>query len=1066
MDCGFAIFVVAAVLLLVVAPIWSFVSARRALTAAALARDEVLKLRQKIARLEAVAGVGGPVPEVRPAADAAPAEVDDVARSHDVADDVGVAPPPLPSDSAIEKDARAAEALAGDREPKDSVETERMPPSPPTAPPVPMRRISADATPAEGRGVELALGGRIYVWLGGLALALAGAFFVKFAIDHALIGPAARCWIGFAFGLGLIGAGEHQRRVAPMIGQALTGAGVAVQYAVLFVAGEVYGFVGPGLGLALLAALTAGAVVLSLRHGPFVAVLGMLGGFGMPALLHADDSNGIPRLAYLAALHAGIQFIARRTARRAFALMSLVASLVWAVATLDGGFVATPLDALAPFVLIIAAVSVLGAFQTSDKPQDAFDDGLPTVLAVLAGSAILALVVARAGFPPYAWWYMAAASAGGLALARLRPAVRFAGWLPAAASVAVYAVYASSHIGDVSTIVAIGGILIFGAGSALVAAGASKPAVFAWLSAVGTAAFASAAWRFDAPLPSWCPWWALALVLGGGHALAARAHLLRRSDPLRREAAVPHVYAAAAAVAAAAALAFDDEPVAVSLVSLAPLGLLLARRLDLRELRSCSAVSAVIGCLLVLFRDNPAARMIRDLEPHWDALWFSTGVPVLALVVAAWLLRNDDEHHPKRRYALAAARLAILGVGLTARYLAWEKPTDLLAFTVRDAGVLASAWFALAVVLALLAHRLPALVHKLAGIGAAVFALVAVIAPHRSPIWALTAAGAVGATPFWNSLLLLYLLPAVGCFALARIWSRLEGVPAESWGSAGVFGVTGAFVWITAAVRHAMANGDPSSAPTNAAEVGVMMIAWLGFVLVVAELRARRLSSIPKDAETALLIVSLAAFALFHETRGVPFRFWEIRPEWIGNELLLLYAAPAALLYVIAWRLRLAGKTVVSAVAGIGGVLMGWIWISTVLRNGFRIGLPPEGAMAESELYAYSAAWIVYAVVLLAAGVKSGSFALRMASAVVMGVAVCKVFLFDAAGLRDLWRVASFLGLGLTLIVLGRVYQRFVFAAPRPSPAVPPAAALLPDVPPTAAPSVLPTSAPPTSPPT
>ena len=39
---------------------------------------------------------------------------------------------------------------------------------------------------------------------------------------------------------------------------------------------------------------------------------------------------------------------------------------------------------------------------------------------------------------------------------------------------------------------------------------------------------------------------------------------------------------------------------------------------------------------------------------------------------------------------------------------------------------------------------------------------------------------------------------------------------------------------------------------------------------------------------------------------------------------------------------------------------------------------------------------------------------------------VSKVFLVDAAGLPGLYRVASFLGLGLCLITFGYLYQRFV----------------------------------------
>ncbi|HYC77422.1 MAG TPA: aspartate--tRNA ligase, partial [Planctomycetota bacterium] len=78
------------------------------------------------------------------------------------------------------------------------------------------------------------------------------------------------------------------------------------------------------------------------------------------------------------------------------------------------------------------------------------------------------------------------------------------------------------------------------------------------------------------------------------------------------------------------------------------------------------------------------------------------------------------------------------------------------------------------------------------------------------------------------------------------------------------------------------------------------------------------------------------------------------------------------------------------------------------------------------------------------AAIRRRSRAIRAASAVVMPAAIFKVFPVDAPGLRDLGRVASFLGLGVSLIVVARVYQSLGAARrgrrrPRPD-ADPPAA--------------------------
>jgi uncharacterized membrane protein len=54
----------------------------------------------------------------------------------------------------------------------------------------------------------------------------------------------------------------------------------------------------------------------------------------------------------------------------------------------------------------------------------------------------------------------------------------------------------------------------------------------------------------------------------------------------------------------------------------------------------------------------------------------------------------------------------------------------------------------------------------------------------------------------------------------------------------------------------------------------------------------------------------------------------------------------------------------------------------------------------------------------------------RHAALTVLSVTVAKVFLYDMADLTGLYRVASFLGLGLVLIGIGYVYRRFVFRPP------------------------------------
>ena len=55
--------------------------------------------------------------------------------------------------------------------------------------------------------------------------------------------------------------------------------------------------------------------------------------------------------------------------------------------------------------------------------------------------------------------------------------------------------------------------------------------------------------------------------------------------------------------------------------------------------------------------------------------------------------------------------------------------------------------------------------------------------------------------------------------------------------------------------------------------------------------------------------------------------------------------------------------------------------------------------MSDAENWTYSAVWLVFGILLLAAGIFLRSTMVRAASGLVIAVVVCKVFLFDMAAL-------------------------------------------------------------------
>ena len=158
----------------------------------------------------------------------------------------------------------------------------------------------------------------------------------------------------------------------------------------------------------------------------------------------------------------------------------------------------------------------------------------------------------------------------------------------------------------------------------------------------------------------------------------------------------------------------------------------------------------------------------------------------------------------------------------------------------------------------------------------------------------------------------------------------------------------------------------------------------------------------------------------------------------VFNLLSVAYLLPAILCLGLAGGRQFDIPDVARKLTAAGSGILIFVDLTLEVRRAFWADfmvLTPGTFPQNAEIYAYSAVWTVFALVLLALGILWKSQALRYASLAVLLVTVVKLFLYDMSDLTGLYRVASFLGLGLTLIGIGRVYQRFVFTKePRTGP--------------------------------
>ncbi len=197
-------------------------------------------------------------------------------------------------------------------QPSEVPEPPRLRPEPPLAPPVERTVEPPPAGPAINW--EQFMGAKLFAWLGGLALFLAVAFFVKYSFEHDLIPPQVRVALGFMVGAGLVVGGlkvslEKYRITA----QTLVASGIVSLYAVTFSCNSIYhfAFFGPGSTFLLMTLITAAAFVLAVRlNAQVVALLGILGGFLTPVLINTGHDNPAGLFGYLAILVVGLVAVA------------------------------------------------------------------------------------------------------------------------------------------------------------------------------------------------------------------------------------------------------------------------------------------------------------------------------------------------------------------------------------------------------------------------------------------------------------------------------------------------------------------------------------------------------------------------------------------------------------------------------------------------------------------------------------------------------------------------------------------------------------------------------------
>lgn len=879
------------------------------------------------------------------------------------------------------------------------------PPVAPTPPPPPARpRIDLE----QWLGVRGAAVG------GGIIACLAAVMFFQHAIESNWISPTLRVVLGTLAGLSAITAAQTRHlRAYRITANAIAGAGLVALYASFWAAHVLYDLIGRTPTGGLMALVTAACCALAVRHASQqIALLGLAGGFATPLLLSSGSDRPIELFGYLLLLDAAFLALARRQRWPVLGLLGLAGTFcfqaLWVLLHLDGPRIWLGVGILVAFALLFALAGY--GREEEDGPVASITTGAAVLVPLIFG----VYFAARSGLnahpgPIFAMVLLVNAGAGWLGRT---PTGRL---LPLGA--------AAGALGVLAT------FLLFGS---------EVPHRFAWGAGVTVA---------------------LALVHHGFLEWRARAG----DDPL---AALPARVAALGGgfllVVAQGALGFVASQWTLGVAVNA---LLLAGVLRQAVLRGSGAVApgfaAVFAALAIaeglgqgaagpsigLATYLAAAFGVGSALQVW-AMRASEGPrrgadATAALFAGVFLVCLPNTPHLTALPALAIAA-ALLGFALLV----------ILPATRQDSG----GWYFLAAVLGAFAFSVlvasggSAVAAARPGVLAVLFLALILFA-----WWPVLTTGRfrTGRVAWYGAALAgPMLFPAA-----RRLW--------EGWlgdGATGVLAVAFAAVSVGALAR-VQSQWDADN------PIRTSVLAWLGaaalfFVSLAIPLQLERSWWTIGWALEGLAVVALwrrvdhpglkwLALGLFGAVSARLLLNPDVltyydRGSWrIVNWLAYTYLVPMVALVVAAWMMRpleeprarpwesalYATPVRVASVLGFLAVCVGFAWVNLAVVDWFAEG--PTLRVTLDRLPArdlsFSIAWAVYAVLLLAAGMARRIKGLRYLSLALLIVTIGKVFLYDLGHLEDLYRVASLVGLAVSLFLVSLAYQRFVFRDPAPA---------------------------------
>ncbi len=710
------------------------------------------------------------------------------------------------------------------------------------------------------------------VWLGGICVGLAGIFLVKYSIDAGVLGPTQRVVAGYCAGIGLHALAEWLRRKTgeshPSFAALAGGASITL-YAATLAALHLYQLFSPGIAFTILAVISIFTMLLALRDGPVLAIIGILGAYVVPILVSDNSGNILGAMVYGLIISAAALFLIRYVYRPWLWYGILAGGLGWWLISLSSfyadGYRGFYLAAFAYCLLAIPSFDwMLNRPEDDCEPEfEVKNQWLSFLHPVNIGLSLIILAqtysIVVEGFSNHAFFLWAPLYLIILLIAGSRENTRYLPWLSLIAGWFSWLFCGVEFVNDTIQLRGLGVeiqqyFLLFSLGMILLYSGVT------WMISRGKQ-FSHISYSLITLAP--VVWLALAYLLVSdlsvswewslGGALLSILYIMLANYKERNEPDCPEgmwlILAGHFSFSLAAAM-FLREATLTLVLAVQVLSLVYVMNMYRMDALKWM-VKGILALVIIRLTLNPWLLQY-SAETHWS-LWTYGGTTLFCFMASLLL---SQEKPLKKWLEAASLHLFVLFLASETRYWLYDGNIFVKDYTLLEASINTMLWAGLGVVY----HYRSRISDYLEGYYSFCSKLLLALALGNyllvltffNPLfdW-----GVIGQTPIWNLLLLSYggpILMGLICIFFHKVIYRKYSA---------IFTGLSLFVFVNLEIRHLWQRGMNLDLPIRDGELYTYSIVWL--VMAIPTILVAANANLPKLNKAGMVLLSLVIAKIF-----------------------------------------------------------------------------------------------------------------------------------------------------------------------------------------------------------